>query len=85
MVATGLANSPIPQAPNLSKYGIEGPLNDENKRAKASGDADWLFHWVSDAPKVKPGVIMPVWLNTDGGQLDEQSIRLLVTYLESLK
>jgi cytochrome c2 len=75
----------VPQAPNLAHYGSQGPLNDENKRAKASGDADWLFHWISNAPKVKPGVIMPVWLNTDGGQLDEKSIRLLVTYLEGLK
>jgi len=78
-------NSPIPQAPNLAKYGIEGPLNDENKRAKASGDADWLFHWVSNAQKVKPGVIMPPWLTTEGGPLDEATVRSIVTYLESLK
>ncbi len=77
--------STVPQAPILAHYGSQGPINDPNKAAKASGDADWLFHWVSNAPKVKPGVIMPVWLNTEGGQLDEQSIRLLVTYLESLK
>jgi mono/diheme cytochrome c family protein len=76
-------NSPIPQAPNLSKYGIEGPINDENKRAKASGDADWLFHWVSNAPKVKPGVIMPPWLAPDG-PLDEATVRSIVTYLEGL-
>jgi mono/diheme cytochrome c family protein len=77
--------STVPQAPNLGHYGTEGPINAENKAAKARGDADWLFHWVSDAPKIKPGVIMPIWLNTDGGPLDEQSIRLLVTYLQSLK
>ncbi|HEV8655080.1 MAG TPA: c-type cytochrome [Candidatus Limnocylindria bacterium] len=77
--------STVPQAPNLAHYGTEGPLNDENKAAKARGDADWLFHWISNAPKVKPGVIMPVWLNTEGGVLDEASVRLLVTYLESLK
>ncbi|MDP9252871.1 MAG: cytochrome c [Chloroflexota bacterium] len=74
-----------PLAPNLGDYGVKGPLNDENKRAKASGDADWLFHWISNAPKVKPGVSMPVWLNTEpGGTLDEASIRLLVKYLEGL-
>ncbi|HUQ41359.1 MAG TPA: c-type cytochrome [Candidatus Limnocylindrales bacterium] len=78
-------NSPIPQAPNLAKYGAEGPLNEENKRNKASGDADWLFHWVSNAPKIKPGVIMPPWLNTEGGSLDEATVRSIVTYLESLK
>jgi hypothetical protein len=32
--ASSRPDSPIPQAPNLAKYGIEGPLNDENKRAK---------------------------------------------------
>jgi mono/diheme cytochrome c family protein len=81
------ANKPstVPTAPNLAHYGTQGPINDENKRAKASGDADWLFKWISNAPRVKPGVIMPVWLNTEGGQLDESSIRLLVTYLEGLK
>jgi mono/diheme cytochrome c family protein len=74
-----------PLAPNLGDYGVRGPLNDENKRAKASGDADWLFHWISNAPKVKPGTSMPVWLNTEpGGTLDEASIRLLVKYLEGL-
>jgi mono/diheme cytochrome c family protein len=77
--------STVPQAPVLAHYGSQGPINDENKAAKARGDADWLFHWISNAPKVKPGVIMPVWLNTEGGQLDEASIRLLVTYLEGLK
>jgi mono/diheme cytochrome c family protein len=76
--------SPIPPSPNLARYGVEGPLNDENKRAKAAGDADWLFKWVANAPKVKPGVIMPVWLDTEGGQLNEQTVRSLVTYLESL-
>jgi cytochrome c2 len=77
-------NSPIPQAPNLSKYGIDGPLNDQLKALKASGDADWLFKWVSNAPKIKPGIIMPVWLSTDGGSLDEATIRTIVTYLETL-
>ena len=76
--------SPIPPSPNLAKYGIEGPINDENKRAKASGDADWLYHWVSNAPKVKPGVIMPVWLDSEGGSLNEATIRSIVQYLETL-
>jgi mono/diheme cytochrome c family protein len=76
--------SVIPTAPNLGDYGIKGPINDENKATKASGDTDWLYKWIANAPKVKPGVIMPVWLNSEGGQLDEASIRLLVTYLEGL-
>ena len=77
-------NSILPQAPNLSKYGVEGPINAENKAAKASGDVDWLFHWVSNAPKVKPGTPMPAWLNTEGGTLDEATVRSIVTYLETL-
>lgn len=76
--------STLPTAPNLARYGVEGPLNDENKRAKASGDADWLFKWVSNAPKVKPGVAMPAWLQAEGGALDEATIRSIVTYLEGL-
>ena len=74
-----------PTAPNLGHYGTDGPINDENKRAKASGDADWLFHWISNAPKVKPGVIMPVWLSTEGGSLDEATVRSIVEYLQGLK
>ncbi len=73
-----------PTAPNLGDYGVKGPLNDENKRAKASGDADWLFHWVSNAPKVKPGVTMPVWLKDEGGTLEEKTIRSIVEYLQGL-
>jgi mono/diheme cytochrome c family protein len=77
--------STVPSAPNLGHYGTEGPINDQNKAAKAAGDAEWLFHWVSNAPKVKPGIIMPVWLNTEGGTLDEATIRSIVEYLQGLK
>lgn len=73
-----------PTAPNLGDYGVKGPLNDQNKAAQASGDADWLFKWVSNAPKVKPGAAMPIWLSTEGGPLDEATIRSIVTYLEGL-
>ena len=79
--------SPVPQAPNLGKYGSEGPLNSENKAAKAAaGSSDqWLIDWVSRAPKVKPGIIMPVFAKADGGQLDPDQIKAVVAYLESLK
>ena len=76
--------STVPQAPNLGRYGVEGPFNDQVKALKASGDPDWLYKWVSDAPKIKPGIIMPVWNQADGGPLDEATIRLVVQYLESL-
>ena len=76
--------STVPSAPNLGRYGIQGPLSDQLKALKASGDPDWLFKWISNAPKIKPGIIMPVWSDKEGGQLDEASIRLLVTYLQGL-
>ncbi len=76
--------STVPQAPNLAKYGVEGPLNDQLKALKASGDADWLFKWVADAPSIKPGIIMPAWSDKVGGPLDEATIRLIVKYLEGL-
>ncbi len=80
-------NSPIPQAPNLGKYGAEGPFNTENKAAKAAagGSDQWLTDWVSHAPKVKPGIIMPVFAKAEGGQLDPDQIKAVVAYLESLK
>jgi mono/diheme cytochrome c family protein len=77
--------STVPTAPNLGRYGAQGPLNDQLKALKSSGDADWLFKWISNAPKIKPGIIMPVWLDKEGGQLTEQQIRLLVDYLNGLK
>lgn len=82
--ATAGQNSPIPQAPNLSRYGVDGPFNDEVKALKNSGDPDWLFKWISNAPKIKPGVIMPVWLDKDGGKLNEATIRLIEDYLKGL-
>ncbi len=80
-------NSPIAAAPNLGKYGTDGPLNAENKAAKAAaGTTDqWLIDWVSHAPKIKPGIIMPVFAKADGGQLDPDQIGALVAFLKSLK
>jgi mono/diheme cytochrome c family protein len=83
--ATAGQNSPVPQAPNLAKYGTDGPFNDQVKALKASGDPDWLFKWISNAPKIKPGVIMPVWLDKEGGSLDEATIRSIEEYLKGLK
>ena len=76
--------SSLPGAPNLGRYGIEGPFNDQVKALKASGDPDWLFKWVSAAPKIKPGIAMPIWLDREGGSLDEATIRLIVDYLQKL-
>jgi cytochrome c1 len=76
--------SPVSLAPNLGKYGVEGPLNSELKALKASGDPDWLFKWISNPPAIKPGVIMPAFSAKNGGPLDDQSIRDLMEYLLSL-
>src|SRR2546425_2425808 len=50
-----------PAAPNLGHYASEGPFSDQLKALKASGDADWLKKWVSNAPAIKPGTAMPKW------------------------
>jgi mono/diheme cytochrome c family protein len=76
--------SPVSLAPNLGKYGVEGPLNSELKALKASGDPDWLFKWISNPPAIKPGVIMPAFSAKSGGPLDDQAIRDLMEYLQSL-
>ncbi len=80
-------SSPVVPAPNLGKYGSEGPLNSENKAAKAAaGSSDqWLVDWESHAPKIKPGIIMPIFAKAEGGQLDPDQINALVAYLKSLK
>lgn len=77
--------SPLANAPNLGHYGTQGPLNDENKAKKAAGDADWLLHWIQDAPSIKPGVVMPVFGQAYGGQLSDDNIKAIIAYLQSLK
>lgn len=77
--------SPVSVAPNLGKYGTEGPLNAELKAIKASGEANWLQKWISNPPAIKPGVIMPPFSNKSGGPLDDAAINDLAAYLESLK
>jgi cytochrome c1 len=76
--------STLPTAPNLNDYGVKGPINDELKRLQASGDPDWLFKWVSNASKIKPGVAMPPWLQSEGGPLEEATVRSIVEYLQGL-
>ena len=77
-------NSPIAAAPDLFDYGVKGPLNAELKALKASGDPDWLFKWVSNAPSIKPGIIMPPFNTSAGGQLSDTNIKNIVEYLMSL-
>jgi mono/diheme cytochrome c family protein len=77
--------STLPQAPNLGRYGTEGPLNDENKARKAGGDSDYLLHWIQNAPSIKPGVVMPAFGTSAGGSLSDEQIRAIIEYLQSLK
>ncbi|HEX9494824.1 MAG TPA: c-type cytochrome [Candidatus Limnocylindria bacterium] len=76
--------SPVSLAPNLGRYGVEGPLNNELKALKASGDPNWLQKWISNPPAIKPGVIMPPFSNKNGGPLDDAAINDLAAYLMSL-
>ena len=55
-----------------------------DEQSKASGDADWLFKWVSNAPGVKPGILMPAFSTRNGGQLSDDQIRAIVDYLNTL-
>ncbi len=75
------ATSPNPFAPNLAGYATKGPLNDQLKALKASGDADWLVKWVTDPPSVKPGTAMPPYGASAGGELSEDTVKLVVQYL----
>ncbi|HEV8536592.1 MAG TPA: c-type cytochrome [Candidatus Limnocylindria bacterium] len=77
--------STLPQAPNLGRYGTEGPINDENKARKAGGDSDWLLHWIQNAPSVKPGIPMPAFSASAGGSLSDEQIKAIIEYLMSLK
>ena len=44
-----------------------------------------LIKWVSNAPSLKPGVVMPVFSNKAGGPLDDATILAIVKFLETLK
>jgi cytochrome c oxidase subunit II len=44
-----------------------------------------LIKWVSNAPSLKPGVVMPVFSNKAGGPLDDATIQAIVKFLETLK
>ena len=70
------------------KYATEGPFNDQQKAAKAAaapGSDDWMIQWESHAPKIKPGIAMPVFAQAEGGQLTPDNITDIVAYLKSLK
>ncbi len=74
------ATSPNPLAPNLADYATKGPFTDDLKRLKAS-DPDWLIKWVTNAPAVKPGTAMPAYGVSAGGELSEESVKLVVKFL----
>lgn len=72
--------SPVPLAPNLADYATKGPYADEVKALKAS-DPDWLVKWVTNAPSVKPGTAMLAYGASAGGELSDDTVKLVVKYL----
>ena len=44
-----------------------------------------LVKWVSNAPGLKPGIVMPAFSKTYGGALDDAQILSIVKFLETLK
>lgn len=76
--------SPNPLAPNLSTYGVEGPLITELRALMASGDPLWLEKWIANPPAIKPGTAMPPQGAASGGTLDEEAIALIAEYLKTL-
>jgi cytochrome c oxidase subunit 2 len=44
-----------------------------------------LIKWVSNAPSLKPGIVMPVFSTKAGGPLDDATILAIVKFLETLK
>ena len=44
-----------------------------------------LTKWISNAPSLKPGVVMPVFSNKAGGPLDDATIGSIVQFLLTLK
>jgi len=81
---TAGATSPNPLAPNLESYGTRGPLSDELKRLKDSGDPDWLVKWITKPSDVKPGTAMPAYGAAGGGTLSEEAVRAVADYLMKL-
>lgn len=78
------ATSPNPLAPNLATYGKDGPITAEMKALKASGDPDWLIKWVTNAPSVKAGTAMPAYGASAGGELSDETVKLVVDYILKL-
>jgi mono/diheme cytochrome c family protein len=72
--------SPVPFAPNLFQYATRGPIADEVKRLKES-DPDWLRKWIANAPSIKPGTAMPAYGASAGGELSDDAVKLVVTFL----
>ncbi len=70
-----------PLSPNLAGYATTGPISEELKKLKASGDPDWLVKWVTNAPAVKPGTAMPAYGASAGGELGDESVKAVVKFL----
>ena len=83
--STRMVASTLPTAPNLGRYGVKGPLNDELKRLRrlrrrrtGSSSGSPTRRRSNRASRCRRGS------NTEGGALDEQTIRTIVEYLQGL-
>jgi cytochrome c oxidase subunit 2 len=70
---TGIANAKV--GPDLSHVGGRGTI----AGALFPNNPDWLHRWITNAPSLKPGALMPPQ-NLQGPDLDA-----VVAYLQSLK
>lgn len=77
------ANRPStnPTAPNLANFSTAGPTIAELRRARDSGDPDWLTKWVVNPQTIKPGSAMPPYGASAGGQLNDEQVKKVVEFL----
>lgn len=76
--------STLPQAPNLSDWKAAGARpRAENPPLQqlAQTDPDWLVKWVSNARKIKPDTLMTPQAASEGGQVPDDQIQLVVKWL----
>lgn len=70
-----------PLAPNLASFSTAGPTVAELRRARDSGDPDWLTKWVVNPQTIKPGSAMPPYGASAGGQLNDEQVKKVVDFL----
>src|SRR5207253_2669675 len=81
-----LNDEQIQQLINFIMYGTDADWADVvTVRQHTPGTEDGLLHWIQNAPSIKPGIVMPVFGTAYGGQLNDDQIKAIVEYLNTLK